>query len=136
MQRADGRTVFLPDAPTVVSAPGWVSINPYTKALPVVYSGELEVDGALVDKPSRRYILAQQAWEAGDHERLRSLGIGVVYADGVITETGAGPEPVPRGRHAGWYAAWLLALWWQLRSRSARKTREASKAYKAQKTRR
>lgn len=74
-----------------------MSINPYTKALPVVYSGELEVDGALVDKPSRRYILAQQAWQAGDHERLRNLGIGVVYADGVITETGAGPETVPWG---------------------------------------
>lgn len=135
LQRADGRTVFLPDAPTVVSAPGWVSINPYTKALPVVYSGELEVDGALVDKPSRRYILAQQAWEAGDHEHLRNLGIGVVYAGGVITETGAGPEPVPWGWHAGWFVAWLLVLWWQLRNRTARKARKTRKTHKAQKTR-
>ena len=120
----------------MVSAPGWVSINPYTKALPVVYSGELEVDGALVDKPPRRYILAQQAWQDGDHERLRNLGIGVVYADGVITETGAGPETVPWGWHAGWFGAWLLVLWWQLRNRTTRKARKTRKTRKAEKTRR
>lgn len=125
----DGRDVFFPDRPTVVTIPNGVAVDPYSKAVNKVESGALSVDGAWVDLPSPRWQAAKQAWEAGDTARLEELGIGVVVDSGVIVaQTNAGPRDTPWGLVAVWLASPLLALVLALRRPGKAPARKAKKS--------
>lgn len=104
--RADGRDVlFLDRGPLTRRADGAVIIEPHTKALSAVESGELVVDGTRTDLPTRRYTAAVDAFRAGDLDKLTRLQVGLVVTEnGDIVETGA----PPRDRTGGV----LLLLWW------------------------
>ncbi|MDO5512360.1 hypothetical protein [Corynebacterium sp.] len=105
VERAAGRDVLLVDEPPLTRRPdGTVIINPLLKAVSAVESGALVVDGILVDAPSPRWSEARAAWERRDLDTLAGLGVGVIYADGQLTETDAGPASRTLG-------LWLLAGW-------------------------
>ena len=90
---ADGRdTLIIGQGPLVTREDGIPVVDPRTKALSVVESGELRVDGIITDAPSQRWTEATQAWAAGDIERLEELGVGVVVGGDTITETSAPPQ--------------------------------------------
>lgn len=91
--RADGRdTLFLDRDALTRREDGAVIIEPHTKAMSVVESGELFVDGVRTDPPSRRYTAAVDAFHNGDLHRLERLGVGMVVAgDGTVIETAAEP---------------------------------------------
>ncbi|MFP7365869.1 hypothetical protein SFC07_08880 [Corynebacterium callunae] len=91
---AAGRDVLLVGQSTLVlREDGIVVVDPRTKALSVVESGELRVDGVVTDAPSQRWVAAQDTWARGDLEQLEELGVGVVVAeDGSIIETAAAPQ--------------------------------------------
>lgn len=113
VDRVAGRDVLLVDEPVLTRrADGTVILNPLLKALPVVESGALVVDGVLVDAPSPRWLAASAAWEDGDVEKLAELGVGVVIDDGKITETTAPPASRTLGLTllAAWLAAPLLVF--------------------------
>ena len=113
VERVAGRDVLLVDDPPLTRrTDGTVIINPLHKALPVVESGALVVNGALVDAPSPRWSAAMAAWEEHDLDRLAELGVGVIVDDGTVTETTAQPRPRTPGLIllAGWLATPLLAL--------------------------
>ena len=79
-------------------------VDPAPKAMNVVESGLLLVDGAVADPASPRWLAAQE--DHNDLEKLADLGIGVVvYPDGDPVETGAEPRGYPPLGIA------LLALW-------------------------
>lgn len=107
-ERAGHRDVFFPERHTLVlREDGIVTVDPATKALSVVESGALSVDGITTDPVHPRYRAATEAWQAGDIDRLKRLDIGlVVTEDGQITDTGL--EPPERG---SWFVA---AAWWPL----------------------
>lgn len=97
-----GRDVLFEGGHSLVLIDGLPAVNPATKAMNVVESGALVVDGAVVDAPNPRWTAAQGA----SVEELRALGIGlVVRADGSITDTGAPARPLPPAGLA------LFALW-------------------------
>ena len=99
-----GRDVVFESRPTLTTIDGHPVVDPAPKAMNVVESGALTVDGVPVDAPSPRWVAAQVA--ISDPVRLRELGIGVVVrADGTVMESGAPPRPLPPAGIA------LFALW-------------------------
>ena len=99
-----GRDVLFVDRPTLLPIDGHPAVDPAPKAMNVVESGALTVDGVVVDPPSLRWTAAQAAVD--DHARLRELGIGVVvFPDGSTRDTGAPARPLPPVGIA------LFALW-------------------------
>ena len=103
--RAAGRDVLLVDTPPLTHrADGTVILEPLGKAVSLVESGALSVDGTLVDAPSPRWTAAHEAWERRDLERLAELGVGVVVDGDRVVETSA----EPRSRTLGLS---LLAVW-------------------------
>lgn len=99
-----GRDVLFESRPALVPIDGHPVVDPAPKAMNVVESGALTVDGVAVDPPSLRWTAAQAA--LNDQERLRELGVGVVVrADGSVTSTGAPARPLPPAGVA------LFALW-------------------------
>ena len=107
----DGRVAFFPDRANLVEVPGGVAVDPYSKAVAMVESGELSVDGTVVDQASPQYRAALRAWEEHDMDRLAEIGIGVVVVDGAIAAETNAPRPqVPWALTALWMACPLLAL--------------------------
>lgn len=107
---AGGRDVFIVEAPTLILRDdGLPVVDPRSKALSLVESGELRVDGMITDASSRRWSEATTAWRAGDLQRLEDLGIGVVIDGDQIVETGAGPQ-------RGWrfYLGLGLTVFWMV----------------------
>ena len=99
-----GRDVLFESRPTLLTIDGHPVVDPAPKAMNVVESGALTVDGVEVDPPSPRWFAAQAAID--DPARLRELGVGVVVrADGATQETGAPARPLPPAGIA------LFALW-------------------------
>ncbi|BAU97218.1 hypothetical protein N24_2956 [Corynebacterium suranareeae] len=90
---ADDRdTLIIGSTSLATREDGIPVVDPRTKALSVVESGELRVDGIITDAPSQRWTDAMQAWSAGDLERLEQLGIGVVINGDDVIETNAPPQ--------------------------------------------
>lgn len=108
----DGRVAFFADHTTLTHAPdGALIVDPYTKIVPTVESGELVVDGVGIDKPSARYLAAAQAWERRDLERLDELGVGVVVEGGeIVAQTPAARPRVPWVLTALWLVLPLVAV--------------------------
>ncbi|QPK78989.1 hypothetical protein G7Y31_10875 [Corynebacterium lizhenjunii] len=102
----DGHTAYFPDRPTLVEVDsGGVAVDPYSKATAQLTSGQLHVDGTIVDLPTPRYQAAADAWARGDLDALEQLGIGAVVIDGqIVARTGAPAPAVP----------WALCLLWLL----------------------
>ena len=99
-----GRDVLFESRPALVPIDGHPVVDPTPKAMNVVESGALTVDGVAVDPPSLRWTAAQAALD--DQERLCELGVGVVVrADGSVAETGEPARPLPPAGIA------LFALW-------------------------
>lgn len=99
-----GRDVLFESRPALVPIDGHPVVDPAPKAMNVVESGALTVDGVAVDPPSLRWSAAQAALD--NQARLRELGVGVVVrTDGSVTETGAPARPLPPAGIA------LFALW-------------------------
>ena len=108
VELAAGRDVFIVDAPTLVlRTDGLPVVDPRSKELALVESGELRVDGVITDAPSRRWGEATAAWQSRDLQRLEELGIGVVIAGDEVVETSAGPQ---RG-WGFWTGLGLTAFW-------------------------
>ena len=107
----DGRVAFFPERANLVEVPGGVAVDPYSKAVAMVESGELSVDGTVVDQASPHYRAALHAWEEHDMNRLAEVGVGVVVVDGAIAAETNAPRPqVPWALTALWMACPLLAL--------------------------
>lgn len=117
----DGRLAFFPERPNLVELPPrdggahgeatGVAVDPYSKAVPMVESGELSVDGEVIDQASPQYRAALRAWQDRDMAGLEELGIGVVVVDGVIAAETNAPRPeLPWALTALWMAAPLLSF--------------------------
>lgn len=121
-----GRDVFFDGRPYLLTRPdGAPVVDPATKAMNVVESGELVVDGVAVDAPSPRWRVAQDIFgtttapgsTAADSAAPvdDSLAIQLFYSDpqvalivrpdGTVEDTGYPARPLPRSGLA------LLALW-------------------------
>ena len=111
VREIDGRVAFFPERANLVEVPGGVAVDPYSKALAMVESGKLSVDGTVVDQASPQYRAALRAWEAHDMEQLARIGVGVVVVDGAIAAETDAPRPqVPWAFTALWMACPLLAF--------------------------
>ncbi|MBM0263078.1 hypothetical protein [Corynebacterium macginleyi] len=107
----DGRLAFFPERPNLVEIPPGVAVDPYSKAVPMVESGELSVDGEVIDQASPQYRAALRAWQDRDMTGLAELGVGVVVVDGAIAAETNAPRPeLPWVLTALWMAAPLLSL--------------------------
>ena len=107
----DGRLAFFPERPNLVEIPPGVAVDPYSKAEPMVESGELSVDGDVIDQASPQYRAALRAWQDQDMAGLAELGVGVVVVDGAIAAETNAPRPaLPWLLTALWMAAPLLSL--------------------------
>ena len=110
VEELDGRLTFFADRPAMVPVDGGVALDPYSKSANKLDSGELTVDGIVVDEPSPRYLAAAEAWNTRDLARLEELGVGAVVEKGsIVATTNAQPAPVPWGLSAAWCALPLLA---------------------------
>lgn len=99
-----GRDVLFESRPTLLTIDGHPVVDPAPKAMNLVESGALTVDGVEVDPPSPRWFAAQAAID--DPARLRELGVGVVvHTDSSVQDTGAPARPLPPAGIA------LFALW-------------------------
>lgn len=92
VSRADGRDVLLVEAAALTVIDGRVVVEPHSKTLSLVESGALVVDGQVVDPPARRWVAAQEAWAAGNIERLENLGVGLVVEEDRVVSTGAAAQ--------------------------------------------
>jgi len=107
----DGRVAFFPERANLVEVPGGVAVDPYSKAVAMVESGELSVDGTVVDQASPQYRAALRAWKEHDMNQLTELGVGVVVVGGAIAAETNAPQPqVPWALTALWMACPLLAF--------------------------
>ncbi|MCZ9294837.1 hypothetical protein [Corynebacterium meitnerae] len=131
-----GRDVFFPDRPTLLTRTDGVPVvDPATKAMNVVESGALTVDGVQVDSPAPRWQVADVLFNNGTlapdaAERAQwyfsdpQVGL-VARPDGpdghggyVLEDTGIPARPLPRTGLillSLWFAVPLLALLDQLR---------------------
>lgn len=114
-----GRDVFFDGRPYLLTRPdGAPIVDPATKAMNVVESGELVVDGVTVDAPSPRWRVAQDIFGTTPRPELPSDAdfsvqlyysnpqvALVVHPDGTVEDTGYPARPLPRSGLA------LLALW-------------------------
>lgn len=90
---AAGRDVLIIDAPTLaLRDDGLPVVDPRSKTLSLVESGELRVDGIITDAPTQRWVQAISAWNEGDLERLEELGVGIIIDGDTVVETGAAPQ--------------------------------------------
>lgn len=107
----DGRVAFFPDRPSLVSLRGGgVAVDPYSKALNKLESGELIVDGVVVDQAQPAYVAAHDAWQRRDMDALEELGVGAVVVDSrIVAETAAPAPAVP----------WALTTLWLLLASAA-----------------
>lgn len=100
----NGRDVLFESRPTLMLIDDHPTVDPAPKAMNVVESGALTVDGVVVDAPSPRWAAAQAAID--DTDALREMGIGVVVrTDGRVVDTQAAARPLPPAGIA------LFALW-------------------------
>lgn len=118
----DGRLALFPERPNLVEVPTGdgsaqgqatpgVAVDPYSKAVPMVESGELSVDGEVIDQASPQYRAALRAWQDRDMAGLEGLGIGVIVVDGaIVAETNAPRPELPWALTALWMAAPLLSF--------------------------
>lgn len=110
IEELDGRLTFFADRPAMVPLEGGIALDPYSKAANKLDSGELTVDGVVVDQTSPRYLAAAEAWTNRDLNRLEEFGVGaVVEAGSVVATTNAQPAPAPWVLSAAWCALPLLA---------------------------
>ena len=100
-----GRDVFIPGHATLEIIDDRPVVSPAPKAMNVVEQGTLVVDGVVVDEPSPRWVAAQRAYEVGDLDALRDLGVGLVLADATLIPTGAPAKGWP------WLGVWLFCGW-------------------------
>lgn len=116
-----GRDVFFDDRPYLLTRPdGTPIVDPATKAMNVVESGELTVDGVTVDAPSPRWRAAQDIFgtiTANDSAAPIDDSLAaqrfysdpevalIIRPDGAVEDTGYPARPLPRSGIA------LLALW-------------------------
>lgn len=107
VELAAGRDVLVVEAGALTVIDGRVVVEPLTKALSLVESGALVVDGHVVDQPAERWVAAQEAWAAGDLAALTQLGVGVVVDGDQVVETDA---PAQRGWEY-WLGILLLGIW-------------------------
>ena len=99
-----GRDVLFESRPTLTRIDDHPTVDPAPKAMNVVESGALTVDGVVVDPPSPRWVAAQAAID--DTDALHEMGIGVVVrSDGRVVDTQAPANPLPPAGIA------LFALW-------------------------
>ncbi|WP_297850497.1 hypothetical protein [uncultured Corynebacterium sp.] len=117
-----GRDVFFDGRPHLLTRPdGLPIVDPATKAMNVVESGELVVDGVRVDEPSPRWRAATDIFGTTPRPELPSdadLSVQlyysdpqvalVVHPDGTIEDTGYPARALPRTGIA------LLVLWFLL----------------------
>ncbi|RNE49976.1 hypothetical protein [Corynebacterium alimapuense] len=114
---ANGRDVLLVDTPTLTLRPdGLPILDPHAKALSLVESGVLVVDGVVVDPPSERWVQANQAWTERDLAKLADLEVGAIVDNDQFTETTAESRSVRTGLFLliGWLlipVALLTARW-------------------------
>src|SRR5699024_11246140 len=81
---------------TLVTTDGRLAIDPYSKVVNKVESGQLTVDGEVVDIPSPRWQAAMTAWQNNDRKAVEELGIGVVVeGEEILYETAASTPKVP-----------------------------------------
>ncbi|HCG46880.1 hypothetical protein [Corynebacterium flavescens] len=112
----DDRTALFVDRPYLVevtAADGTrgVAIDPYSKVTAQLSSGQLSVDGDVVDQAAPAYLAALAAWDERDMAQLEKLGVGVVVLDGrIVASTPAPPPALPWAPMAGWLISPLLAL--------------------------
>lgn len=116
-----GRDVFFDGRPYLLTRPdGTPIVDPATKAMNVVESGELTVDGVTVDAPSPRWRAAQDIFgttTASDSTAPVDDSLGaqrfysdpevalIIRPDGAVDDTGYPARPLPRSGIA------LLTLW-------------------------
>lgn len=116
-----GRDVFFDGRSYLLTRPdGTPIVDPATKAMNVVESGELTVDGVTVDAPSPRWRAAQDIFgttTASDSTAPVDDSLGaqrfysdpevalIIRPDGAVEDTGYPARPLPRSGIA------LLALW-------------------------
>ncbi|WP_075727840.1 hypothetical protein [Corynebacterium aquilae] len=107
-QQVGDRMLLIVPGSTTVSFHDRTIVDPRTKAMSVLSSGELIVDGEVVDPPNPAYISAVNAWNAHDMSALQALGVGVVLDEktGALTEV-PGAQPA-RPQLMG---VMLCALW-------------------------
>ncbi|MDO5033185.1 hypothetical protein [Corynebacterium sp.] len=106
-----GREVFFADRSSLVTVPGGVAVDPYTKTTAALQSGELRVDGVIVDYPAPRWVAARAAWQARDMHSLEELGVGaVVEGEKIVATTDAPAPPVPWALSALWCLLPVLAF--------------------------
>ena len=99
------REVLFVDRDTLVTTDGRLAIDPYSKVVNKVESGQLTVDGEVVDIPSPRWQAAMTAWQNNDRKAVEELGIGVVVeGEEIVYETAASTPKVP----------WILTSLWML----------------------
>lgn len=99
------REVLFVDRDTLVTTDGRLAIDPYSKVVNKVESGQLTVDGEVVDIPSPRWQAAMTAWQNNDRKAVEELGIGVVVeGEEIVYETAASTPKVP----------WILTSLWIL----------------------
>lgn len=98
-----GVDAFFADRGPLVRSDATVAVDPYAKAAAKVESGELTVDGELVDQATDRWLQAREAWNTRDLAALERLGIGaVVEGERIVAHTDAPPRPVPWALTVGW----------------------------------
>ncbi|AKK04127.1 hypothetical protein [Corynebacterium epidermidicanis] len=107
--QADDRDVFVPTASAVVPHRADVVVNPLSKAVSLVESGALSVDGVVVDPPSARHQAAVNCWKTRDLDCLRSLNIGMVATPTEIIDLGGRPHHDWR-----WWLGCTLTCAWLL----------------------
>ncbi|MDK7139271.1 hypothetical protein QP414_08115 [Corynebacterium simulans] len=115
VEELDGRLALFPQRPSLVTlSDGTTAVDPYSKAVNKLESGELRVDGVVVDQAQPAYRAALQAWQDQDLDKLAQLGVGAVVVDGRIVAEPPAPAPkVPWALTAAWVASPLacLVLW-------------------------
>lgn len=110
VELAQGRDVLIIDASSLaVRSDGLPVVDPRSKAVSLVESGELRVDGLITDAPGHRWSKSLAAWNQGDVARLEELGVGVIVDGDTLVETGAPPQ-------RGWkfYLGLSLTLFWMV----------------------
>lgn len=101
----NGRDVFIPGHTTLEIVDARPVVAPAPKAMNVVEQGVLVVDGVVVDEPSPRWVAAQRAYEAGDVDELRGLGVGLVLDGTAVIDTSAPARGWP------WLGVWCFGVW-------------------------
>lgn len=103
----EGRTLNA-DSRGLIEFNGTVMVDPWSKTTDLVPSGELAVDGEVVDPVSSDYTQAVKAWESQDTNYLVEHGINGVISDGTYHQISEAHTP----RTDEWWLGLCLNLWW------------------------